>query len=87
MELITELDIELMGTEVSYKWLSQKIDAFLAATFLAATYDLVEKLNEFDYDRHKILFARHQKIANEIKTPFPRPRRRVISHCVFPLTR
>ncbi|MGQ9812132.1 MAG: hypothetical protein ACUVQ2_01780 [Dissulfurimicrobium sp.] len=27
----------------------------------------MEKLNEFDYDRHKILFARHQKIANEIK--------------------
>lgn len=62
VDLITELDMELRGTEVSYEGLSQKIDELLAAT-----YDLVEKLNELDYDRHKILFARHQKIANEIR--------------------
>jgi pyruvate,water dikinase len=62
VELITEIDMGLRGAAVSYEGLSQKIDELLAAT-----YDLVEKLNELDYDRHKILFARHQKIANEIK--------------------
>lgn len=63
VELITELDMELRGAEISsYESLSRKVEELLAVT-----YELVEKLNELDHDRHKILFARHQKIANEIK--------------------
>jgi len=78
IELITELDMRLRETEVSYEDMASRIEELLSVTF-----EMVEKLNDISDNRYEALFARHELISKDIKKEMEQaPRQQELPDCL-----
>lgn len=78
VELITDLDLKLRESDSFWPGIHNEVK-----TLGEVTWDLIEKLNNLDYDRHTSLFNIHKKIEQKVRNLLENvPRQEEIPFCI-----
>ena len=78
VELITDLDLKLREADSLWPGIHNEV-----RTLGEVTWDLIEELNNLDYDRHTSLFNIHKKIEEKVRKLLEGvPRQEEIPYCI-----